>query len=798
MWGLKIPGEAAADDKPAEPGLTELLRAVNETAVTSRNIVTALLATAITLAATIIASSDEAILRDTLQAPFSISASVRLSTAYALMPPVFLFLHINALLQLKLLKERLDAFKAAIPTATERDWWRCLHGLAFVQSWIGDDTGDRLRDRLYRCLLTTVGFTSIALVPLGLLFLTQISFLRYQSESITWLHRVIVTVDIVLLFWFSRVLQPLSPMRRTRVARFFHRRSQLHRRSRKANGRVAESLRRWMSATALSVNHPLQRPGYLAFGLIFWVLAWTQATVPTGDEPGCQVRWDWRASIAYWTPETNQSRPADIATSADDATPADVAKYLAEEQLAMTRRSARSERWSFGSFVDLVFLPAFGLGYTECPQLINRRSQPPIVGEPIPDTPSTPERDPNNWPIGRANVFDRWTCSQWRLACRYLDLHDQVFLNASSTPTSIDVFTADPVERETAKSRMLGLNLRERNLRFADLQSTTLLGADLRGADLTKIQAESANLQHSLTSETTRLIEADLRKARLQKTNLTGSRFEGADLTEAWMQGANLANALLQGANLRGARLQGANLEGARMTGAVLDRAKLQMASLDSATLEGATIIGANLSGTSLYGATLLGSDFAGSRLLFADLAYSDLSGVQLTGADARGAFTSFPLPSQCARANGAQMEQAADLARRIMELDRVSEPTIRKTIIQIRGADWQCTGRPPYDQDAAGFGKSILEFACHSTESADQILDRAFQFKHYLSFNEESQGNQQQGFFLTDPMWARQTLQALSEALKQTEATQEKCPGLILKKPELQIAVDELIKAIR
>lgn len=203
---------AADGEKPQNLTLPDIVSSVNDAAATARNVTTAMLGTAVTLAATILASTDEAILRDQLSAPFGISASISLHVAYALMPLVFLFLHVNGLLQLHVLTERIELFekmlKDHVPDVSERDRWRRrLHGFAFVQYFTDDELSksnlNQLLEYIRNSLLWTVNQVSISWVPLLILIGTQVSFLRYQSAPITLLHQAVVLLDVGFITWFQ-------------------------------------------------------------------------------------------------------------------------------------------------------------------------------------------------------------------------------------------------------------------------------------------------------------------------------------------------------------------------------------------------------------------------------------------------------------------------------------------------------------------------------------------------------------------------------------------------------------------
>ena len=99
-----------------------------------------------------------------------------------------------------------------------------------------------------------------------------------------------------------------------------------------------------------------------------------------------------------------------------------------------------------------------------------------------------------------------------------------------------------------------GTDLRNANLRDADLRN-----ADLRNANLRGVYLRGADLRHA------NLTGADLRGASLADADLTDAELRGADLRDG-----DLSAADLPGANLREARLAKTHLAGADLTGAAL------------------------------------------------------------------------------------------------------------------------------------------------------------------------------------------------------------------------------------
>ena len=107
--------------------------------------------------------------------------------------------------------------------------------------------------------------------------------------------------------------------------------------------------------------------------------------------------------------------------------------------------------------------------------------------------------------------------------------------------SEIFVSTKNNVRDAVIEAVEQAVNLKEANLREANLVGANLREANLVGADL---------------------VGADLREANLVGANLVGANLEGADLFEANLVGANLKEANLRGADLEGAELFNAKFYG--------------------------------------------------------------------------------------------------------------------------------------------------------------------------------------------------------------------------------------------
>ena len=106
---------------------------------------------------------------------------------------------------------------------------------------------------------------------------------------------------------------------------------------------------------------------------------------------------------------------------------------------------------------------------------------------------------------------------------------------------------------------LYGAQLQGAQLIKAELQGVSFYGAQLQGAWLTEAKLQGASFYGA------QLQGAWLDRAQLQGASLYGAQLQGASLDGAQLQGALLFEAQLQGASLDHAELQGASLDYARV-----------------------------------------------------------------------------------------------------------------------------------------------------------------------------------------------------------------------------------------
>lgn len=126
-----------------------------------------------------------------------------------------------------------------------------------------------------------------------------------------------------------------------------------------------------------------------------------------------------------------------------------------------------------------------------------------------------------------------------------------------------------------------------------------LVGVDLRDLDLREINLSRARL------EGTNFAHSDLRDANLSSSNLAGACLAFADLENAVLAFSNLTSTDLRAANLRNASLEDADLKHADMAHACLEGASLAYADLSHANLMDSDLMGANFKAANLENANV-------------------------------------------------------------------------------------------------------------------------------------------------------------------------------------------------
>jgi uncharacterized protein YjbI with pentapeptide repeats len=436
-------------------------------------------------------------------------------------PFVFLIVHAYVLLHFVFLAGKISAFNAELHAQISSDDARArlrrqLPSNIFVQFLAGPP---EVRTPTIRLLLWLITRISFVFGPITLLILFQLQFLPYHSEWITWWHRIVVVIDLVILWvlWPPIARIDAAPLRLSDFKR--------------------GNVRAWLLVTCLPILLVFTIatfPGELleeklpAVGLVptTWQ-AWTLPSVQAIQAPGSGWATLHELLVAG---EVNYvtGRPQSLWSNVLVLPNLDVGDRV----LSMRGRSLEGVVLVFAHLRKADFSGASltGAHFTGA-DLREAKFEPNWIHG----------GSPGFLPIGYTKD----------LACNK------------------DIGCAQLQGADFSLAQLQGASLAR-----AELQDAIFMGARLQGASLDQAQLQGAGFPGA------QLQGASLVLAELQGAYLVGVQLQGANLNQAQLEGAELFDAQLQGANLDNAQLQGAVLALADTQGVPLNVARLDGASL--------------------------------------------------------------------------------------------------------------------------------------------------------------------------------------------------------------------------
>jgi hypothetical protein len=193
----------SAFDQP--PYISKLIGAINDGAKSAQLGALVFVFIGLFLLATSFSATDEDLLIGT---SISISqlggVAVPVALSFGFMPAIFVALHLYTLIRFDLLMQNLRYFQAELRATVplEKDRQSCLQLLAnteFIQAQLQPE-GSFVFRWTYRFML--------AVFPVGVLLLVQLSSLRLQDHVVNFVHHITILLDILLLIWFFRRQRP--------------------------------------------------------------------------------------------------------------------------------------------------------------------------------------------------------------------------------------------------------------------------------------------------------------------------------------------------------------------------------------------------------------------------------------------------------------------------------------------------------------------------------------------------------------------------------------------------------------
>ena len=543
--------------------LHRLADSINDTARMARTSLSLVLLVALYLGLTLVASTDENLLLNGQVTLPQAGVGITVRQSYIFAPPIFFYLHIQLLFLLGVLARKVHTFEAALKEefpdaflprlqnkveAKREECWEWLSAFAFVQLFRRTPG----MPRILKVGARTLAWFGIEAVPVALLFVIDISFVRYQSAEITWSHHCIFILDLVSIIIFNRLV--------------FRRRDRIW-------GRASVSVAVPGNKGVPPVFGVGQRPTFLGriCRLMRYRIWWKHLRGLSA------IRSDW------W-----------ILVRSAKVTPA---------RLWISVRGTVA--------MGMVFLLIYA---THPPQFYPRtvkddqesiwRERGRKFWQAVWDGENPLDAGPCHWWGFGCRYLD--VSNKWLLGTQPEDLvgsiSDEITPETFGDIQRFHLGSPDLVRRRLRFARFGSVYLQSVDLREAELQGADLTGAELQGARLQDAKLQGANLWGA------ELQGARLRGAELHGVDLTGVELRGVDLAWAELRGVDLAWAELQGTDLIGAELQGANLWGTELQGARLRGADLRGANLGGARLQGADLTRAKLQGADLTGAELQGS----------------------------------------------------------------------------------------------------------------------------------------------------------------------------------------------
>jgi uncharacterized protein YjbI with pentapeptide repeats len=501
-----------------------------------------------------------------------LDVSLPLVAFFWVAPLVFIVFHFYLLLQLFVLAKKLRRFNEVLADLKLADGVRqklrqLLPNDLLVQFLAGPRDQ---REGTIGLMFRVIAWITIVFGPLLLLLLIQFKFLPYQDESVTWVNRIEVLLDLVVLWMLWPAIAYHTQAQPTGTAET---KSILENMMQFRFLTIAGAAVMVVACSLIALTFPGEWldgfwPQQLFHRIFAWQIPEDRLSPKRKTELHSQIwpiraiatlmpRYDLRdLDMTDWlesVPEARRLIPGSLRLSGAEIVDEVKLKRIEERSKELNLHAWEGERT--GTFINRRFVAADFSGAD---------LQRTDLGDSIFD---------------RANFIGAKLNGALLKRTRF----NNALLNGAQLSEAL-------LDSSELKSASLGnAKLKQASLYRAYLQEASLIGASLQGAVLGYSHLQGASLL-AAHLEGASLVHAELQGAELDDSQLQATRFDQAQL-----EGASLVNANLQGASLVGAQLQGATLERAQLQGAALDQAQLEGVSLDDAEMRDASFVGTNL-----------------------------------------------------------------------------------------------------------------------------------------------------------------------------------------------------------
>ena len=467
-------------------------------------------------------SHRDLLLENPVKLPF-LGVELPLLAFFFLAPILFIVSHAYTLLHFVILGQKAGEFEQKLPPSPElsEKLRRQLPTNIFVQFLAGPK---EIREGGLRLLVKTIVWSSLMVGPVLLLLLLQAQFLPYHRETITWVHRLAVLADIILLW----LLWPAVLDKRSRLT--------------------------W--------PHLWRYKSMALFSVACVGLAFTTATFP-GE------------GMHKWTGDWPLIPPNRLTKALGQD------GWTSVHNLLFNGRADQARRRRLSPFsTTLVLFDAFEKeAGPQKPLVLHGRNLVGaiFIGSNLRGADLT-QANLQGASLHGAHLQEA-TLDDAELANAWLDeseLQGASLDRAGLEGTVLENAQLQGASLENTKlqaASLAGGALQGASLVGARLQGASLAGADFRGAVL-----DRANLQGAVPPQGFKQTLGQLegvqpsqegasaiwfKQTRLQVSGVAGPQFQGASLLGTRMQGAWLENAVFKATRLTGADLWRANLRGA-------------------------------------------------------------------------------------------------------------------------------------------------------------------------------------------------------------------------------------------
>ncbi|WP_114374050.1 pentapeptide repeat-containing protein [Elioraea thermophila] len=441
-----------------------------------------------------------------------ISVAVPLTGFFVVAPAILVVLHFYVLAQARVLREKLAAAVAALRAeggaaagaAGERDGtnraWFQVDPYPVAQAVAGAMLGQGALPLRLMAWLTLIA------APVLLLLFFQVRFLPYQDPATTWWHRVLVLVDLALVWWLWRPVEAERSLCGPRPGKL------------------------WVAVAGTISGGAF----VFTFGLATVVDEWLDRLLRFWPLEGA------RASLFDGEVDEKTNRPTSLFSRA---------LMLPNERLISDAQAELLRRIDAGELKVAEGQP----DPVPRTMVLRGRSLRRAVL-----TATDLRRADLTW----VNLSDARLDMAW--------LHGAYLDNAILTRSSLQGAFLNSTRMQFAsfeKSKLQGASFEQADAQSVNLTGAYLQGASLANAHMNRALLVSASLQGAYLFQAD-LSEANLKQANLQASDLRNAKLERASLANADIQGGMLVRASLDGAKIEGTGLEAADLREASLRGA--------------------------------------------------------------------------------------------------------------------------------------------------------------------------------------------------------------------------------------